>query len=111
MQTQEKPPESPLAVEQKVAQLLEEFAVKVGQRSGVKAGENVRMRRDERVVWAVLRPSAIGHISDIVIQQKRVFVLLLDGRTGKGRKLEFELRWGICMWGIASDRIFPTRST
>src|SRR4051812_29470194 len=86
MQSQEKPPKSSHAVQEKVAQLLEEFAIQEWQGNRVKAGKNFRMFRNQRMVRKLLRPSAIGHIGDTVIQDERISVLLLDGGIRQRRQ-------------------------
>src|ERR1041385_1671000 len=58
MQAQQKLAKCAHAAQEKVAQLLEEFAIEVRQRSGIKAGENFRMRGNDRVIFRLLPPAA-----------------------------------------------------
>src|SRR5262249_7033548 len=91
MQSEEKPPECPHAAEEKVAQLLEEFAFQVWQRNRVKAGKDFWMFSDHRMVLGFLPPSAIRHIGNIVIQDERILVLS-GNRRGCQRSQDAELR-------------------
>src|SRR5262249_1714490 len=91
MQSEEKPPECPHAAEEKVAQLLEEFAFQVWQRNRVKAGKDFWMFSDHRMVLGFLPPSAIRHIGNIVIQDERILVLR-GNRRGCQRSQDAELR-------------------
>src|SRR5438045_9118118 len=80
MQSQEKASKGPHAVQEKVAQLLEEFSFQERHGNGVKAGKNFRMSGNHRMILWFLMPSAIRHIGNIVVEDQRISMLLLDGR-------------------------------
>src|SRR5436305_13937257 len=80
MQSQEKPPKGPHAVQKKVAQLLEEFAFQERQGNRVKAGKNFRMFSNHRIVRKLLRRSTIGPLGIIVVQDEQMTVISLDAR-------------------------------
>src|SRR5215468_10384330 len=44
------------------------------------------MLSDHRIIFSLLPPSPIRHIGKIIVQYKRIFLLLLDGRIPERRQ-------------------------